>query len=172
MTKKLIYIGPPEHWSAEDGPKDDFKILDESDTHFQILTTTNYKYWIVKRFFKEITEEVSKLPPGTEAKKLSNKAHFAYFDPYLEHEMGMGMRCGAEKHGWNNHRKLSVEASQQVLDSLKRHLNDFLREGPVDKESQTSHLACLINNANFLYRLVRIHGYDAVMDVIYGKETR
>jgi len=169
MIKKIRYIGL-DCGTMKHG--DIRTVTEETELYYQYTDNKDSIGVRPKNDFEVVTEIAEDLPPGTKAKKLSNKAHLAYFDPYLEHEMGMGMRYGAEKHGWNNHRNLSVEASQQILDSLKRHLNDFLRQGPVDEESQTSHLACLINNANFLYRLVRIHGYDAVMDVIYGKETR
>jgi hypothetical protein len=108
--------------------------------------------------------------PGIEGKgNLSHKPHLAYLDPHLEHEMGMGMRYGAIKHGWNNHRRLGVEASQHILDSLKRHLNAYLRGEQIDTESNINHLACVMNNINFLYRLDRLYGYDAVMQNIYGE---
>lgn len=117
-----------------------------------------------------VDESLNKMPPGTEGKgDLSKKPHLAYLDPFLEYEMGMGMRYGANKHGWNNHRKMGPEAAQFIVDSLKRHFNAFLRGEEVDEESQTSHLACLINNANFLYRLSRIHGYDEVLNNIFGE---
>lgn len=110
------------------------------------------------------------LPPGVTGKgDLSAKPHLAYLDPHLEYEMGMGMRFGAGKHGWNNHRQLGVEASQHILDSLKRHLNAYLRGERIDPESGVHHLACLMNNANFIYRLDRVHGYDAVLQNVYGE---
>lgn len=119
-------------------------------------------------FFEPKPVSKSELPPGTTAKVLSNKPHLAYFDPHLEYEMGLGMRKGAEKHGWNNHRNLTDEAAQQIVDSIKRHLNAYLREEQIDPELQINHLACVVNNINFLYRLDRKYGYEAVLDSIYG----
>ncbi len=112
-----------------------------------------------------------KLPPGTTGKNLDGKPHLAYLDPYLEYEMGVGMRKGADKHGWNNHRKLTVKATQQILDSVKRHLNSYLRGEQRDPELQVNHLACIVNNINFIYRLDRLFGYNEVLENIYG-ETR
>jgi len=110
------------------------------------------------------------LPEGVKGKgNLSSKPHLAYLDPHLEYQMGLGMRYGAGKHGWNNHRKLGVEASLHILDSLKRHLNAYLRGEQIDEESGVHHLACLVNNANFLFRIDRIHGYDNLLDNIYGE---
>lgn len=109
------------------------------------------------------------LPPGITGKgDLSTKPHLAYLDPHLEYEAGKGMRYGANKHGWNNHRQMGPEASQHVLDALKRHLNAYLRGEQIDPESNVNHLACVLNNLNFLYRLDRIHGYDTVIENIYG----
>ncbi len=109
---------------------------------------------------------------GVEGKgDLSTKPHLAYLDPHLEYEAGMGMRYGATKHGWNNHRKMGPEAAQHILDSLKRHLNSYLRGEQIDPETNVNHLACMVNNINFLYRLDRLHGYEEILDTIHG-ETR
>jgi len=110
------------------------------------------------------------LPPGITGKgDLSNKPHLAYLDPHLEYEMGMGMTYGAQKHGWNNNRILGVEASQYILDSIKRHLNAYLRGEEVDIESKVNHLACVMNNVHFLYRIARLSSYKEVLDNIYGE---
>lgn len=122
-----------------------------------------------KLFVKSKEETAYKLPPGTTAKKLDGKAHLVCFDPHLENEMGLGMRKGADKHGWNNHRKLTAESAQQIMDSVKRHLNAYLRGERNDTELQISHLACVVNNINFIYRLDRIHGYEEVIKSIYGE---
>jgi len=84
--------------------------------------------------------------------------------------MGMGMRAGANKHGWNNHRNLTADSAQQILDSLKRHLNAFLRGEEKDEETNTSHLACVGNNLNFLYRMTKQDGYGKVLENIYGEK--
>jgi hypothetical protein len=117
-----------------------------------------------KEFFK-------KKPSGIEGKtNLNKKPHLCYFDPNLEYEMGMGMRAGALKHGWNNHRNLKSDSAQQILDSLKRHINAFLRGEENDAETETSHLACAINNLNFLYRMTKEDGFEKVIENIYGKK--
>lgn len=100
---------------------------------------------------------------------LESKPHLCCFDPHLEYEMGMGMRAGANKHGWNNHRNLTSDSAQQILDSLKRHLNAFLRGEEKDEETNTSHLACVGNNLNFLYRMTKQDGYEKVLENIYGE---
>lgn len=108
--------------------------------------------------------------PGISGKgDLSNKPHLAYLDPHLKYEMGMGMRFGARKHGWNNHRKMGIDASQHILDSIERHLNAYLRGEQIDPESGVNHLACVVNNVNFIYRLDRLHGYEAVLQNVYGE---
>lgn len=109
---------------------------------------------------------------GVENKTSSeSKPHLCCFDPHLEYEMGMGMRAGANKHGWNNHRNLTSDSAQQILDSLKRHLNAFLRGEEKDKETNTSHLACVGNNLNFLYRMTKQDGYEKVLENIYGEKN-
>lgn len=110
------------------------------------------------------------LPPGVTGKgDQSKKALLVALDPFLEHEAGLGMRYGAEKHGINNYREMDVKASQYILDALKRHLNAYLRGEQLDSESSVNHLACVLNNLNFLYRLDRVYGYDAVIQNIYGE---
>ena len=116
-------------------------------------------------------EENIKIKTGIENKTgLENKPHLCCFDPHLEYEMGMGMRAGANKHGWNNHRNLTSDSAQQILDSLKRHLNAFLRGEEKDAETNTSHLACVGNNLNFLYRMTKQDGYGKVLENIYGEK--
>lgn len=118
----------------------------------------------------DITQPETKGVPGVEGKgDLSGKPHMAYLDPHLEYEMGMGMRYGATKHGWNNHRKLTDQSAQHIMDSLKRHLNAYLRGEQIDPESGVHHLACLMNNANFIYRLDRLYGYDTVLRNVFGE---
>ncbi len=118
---------------------------------------------------KIIKKEIKKT--GIENKTgLESKPHLCCFDPHLEYEMGMGMRAGANKHGWNNHRNLTSDSAQQILDSLKRHLNAFLRGEEKDAETNTSHLACVGNNLNFLYRMTKQDGYGKVLENIYGEK--
>ncbi len=109
------------------------------------------------------------MPPGTAGKKVDGKPHLCYIDPHLLLEMGVGMRKGAIKHGFNNHRQLTKESSQEILDSTFRHLVQFLAGEQVDSELNISHLACVVNNINFLYRLVRKNSYDEVLNNIYGE---
>ncbi len=112
------------------------------------------------------------LPSGIKGKTdLNDKPHLAFLDPHLILEMGIGMRFGAKKHGFNNHWTLKADASQEVLDSIMRHLFQYLSGKELDEEQNISNLACIVNNLNFLYRLNRIHGYDSVINTIYG-ETR
>ena len=115
-------------------------------------------------------KEPISMPPGTEGKKdIAIKPHVCSIDPNLLYEMGKGMRHGANKHGFNNHRKLSSDGAQQILDSLMRHMLEFLKGQELDEEQGISNLACMANNLNFLYRITRIYGYDKVIENIYGE---
>lgn len=110
------------------------------------------------------------LPPGIKGKRnLDEKTHLSYIDPHFIYEAGLGMRYGVNKHGFNNHRDMNADAAQYVLDALMRHLNTYLRGEQIDPESKVNHLACVLNNLNFLYRLDRLHGYDAVLRNVYGE---
>lgn len=163
-------------------------ITHDQDANFENLTfgktydviTSVYGNWIQvinddgeekvypQRYFEKVLQS-SEMPPGTTSKNLEGKPHLAYLDPHLEYEMGIGMSKGAIKHGRNNHRELTVEAAQEILDSVKRHLNSYLRGEKIDPELQINHLACVVNNLNFIYRLDRLFGYDEVLQNIYGK---
>lgn len=167
----IICYSKNEEWDLTLGRE--YKIMDifvsKYNTWIWVQNDTNHvERYPSTTFNQKIEVKTSDLPPGTTAKVLSNKPHLAYFDPHLEYEMGLGMRKGAEKHGWNNHRNLTDEAAQQIVDSVKRHLNAYLREEQIDPELQINHLACVVNNINFLYRLDRKFGYEAVLNSIYG----
>lgn len=136
---------------------------------FQVINDAGEESVYPSDFFYPLPYDEPKMPPGTISKNLEGKPHLACFDPHLEYEMGLGMRKGAKKHGWNNHRALTVEAAQQILDSVKRHLNSYLRGEQIDPELQINHLACVVNNINFIYRLDRLFGYDEVIQNIYGE---
>jgi hypothetical protein len=154
-----------------------YKILDidhkyisecEFNPFFKLKLDTGSEEKMSHIFFQPF-EETEKT--GIENKTgLENKPHLCCFDPHLEYEMGMGMRAGANKHGWNNHRNLTADSAQQILDSLKRHLNAFLRGEEKDAETETSHLACVGNNLNFLYRMTKQYGYEKVLENIYGEK--
>ena len=135
---------------------------------FQIINDAGESHVYEESYFSQIPQN-SEIPPGCTSKAVSDKPHLAYFDAHLEYEMGIGMRHGANKHGWNNHRELTAEAAQQILDSVKRHLNAYLRGEQIDSELQINHLACVVNNINFLYRLDRLFGHEAVLESIYGE---
>lgn len=122
-----------------------------------------------KKFAQQERNKMKNQPPGTEGKVLDNKPHLAYIDPHLLKEMGFGMRYGVKKHGKNNHRLLSEESAQEILDATLRHLNQYLTGERLDEESQVHHLACVANNINFLYRLDRIHGHEIILENIYGE---
>lgn len=108
--------------------------------------------------------------PGIEGKgDLSKKPHHAAIDPYLLKELAQVMRFGANKHGKNNFRTMTQEAAQEIRDSVSRHFNDgFLCGEEKDSESGLSHLAHMVANVMFLYRLCRRFGYTEVMDIING----
>jgi hypothetical protein len=138
-------------------------------TSFYIVNDSKKRDFYDCNLFKKIEKADRKT--GIENKTgLENKPHLCCFDPHLEYEMGMGMRAGANKHGWNNHRNLTADSAQQILDSLKRHLNAFLRGEEKDEETNTSHLACVGNNLNFLYRMTKQDGYGKVLENIYGEK--
>ncbi len=121
---------------------------------------------------KEFYEGTVKIP-GIEGKgDLSKKPHHAAIDPYLMRELAQVMRFGANKHGKNNFRTMTQEAAQEIRDSVSRHFNDgFLCGEEKDAESGMSHLAHMVANVMFLYRLCRRFGYTEVMNVINGGDS-
>lgn len=115
---------------------------------------------------REFNEKIA----GIEGKgDLSKKPHHAAIDPFLLKELAQVMRFGANKHGKNNFRTMTQEAAQEIRDSVSRHFNDgFLCGEEKDSESGLSHLAHMVANVMFLYRLCRRFGYNEVMKVING----
>ena len=111
--------------------------------------------------------------PGLSGKgDLSNKALLSAIDPRLLHEVGIGFRKGAIKHGLNNFRKMDLTAAQGVWDSLNRHVNDYARGISIDPETGVSNLALIVTNTSMLARLAYLHGHDKVIEAIYCGDIR
>lgn len=99
---------------------------------------------------------------------LSNKPHIVALNPKLQIDTGLAFRYGQKKHGVNNFRTMTQEASQGVMDALLRHLNAYLNGETHTDDSKLHHLAHVSANLNMLYRLIERHGDKEVLKNISG----
>lgn len=114
------------------------------------------------------TPAISKIPGITGKGDLSGKAHYRALDSSLQRETALAFSFGKAKHGADNFRKMTSEASGEVFDALKRHLEAWVLGETHAIDSKIHHLAHVAANLNMLFRLVNLYGDASVLDVITG----
>ena len=107
------------------------------------------------------------LPIGITGKgSLSEKPHIIALNPALLLEVGRAFRYGAEKHGLNNFRRMTPDASQYLMDAALRHLYQYLDGEHRADDSGVHHLAHVVANISMLYRLIDKYGDAYTLDEI------
>lgn len=124
--------------------------------------------------FKEEVEvdlnakHVSNIAGITGKGDLSKKAHYRALSPDLNKDTALAFTFGRTKHGVDNFRKMTPEASGEIYDALMRHLEAF-RMGEVKADdSKIHHLAHACANLHMLYRLCMVYSNEEVVKIITG----
>lgn len=142
--------------------------------HVSILNTINETDKFKKFEEEALTyqlkapENTSTIPGITGKGDLSSKPHLVALNPALLYETGKAFRFGQMKHGVNNFRKMTPEASQELVDALLRHLYAYLQGDTHASDSEVHHLAHVNANLNMLFRLIDLHGDEEVLKYISG----
>jgi hypothetical protein len=122
--------------------------------------------------FDPNAKHVSKIPGISGKGDLSNKAHYRALSPDLNKDTALAFTFGRTKHGVDNFRKMTPEASGEIYDALMRHIEAF-RSGEVKaSDSNIHHLAHACANLHMLYRLCVIHSNQEVLKVISGGDIK
>jgi hypothetical protein len=117
-------------------------------------------------------KHVSNIAGITGKGDLSKKAHYRALSPDLNKDTALAFTFGRAKHGVDNFRKMTPEASGEIYDALMRHLEAF-RIGEVKADdSKIHHLAHACANLHMLYRLCMIHSNQEVLKVISGGDIK
>jgi hypothetical protein len=124
--------------------------------------------------FKEVdpnAKHVSNIAGITGKGDLSKKAHYRALSPDLNKDTALAFTFGRTKHGVDNFRKMTPEASGEIYDALMRHLEAF-RMGEVKADdSKIHHLAHACANLHMLYRLCMVYSNEEVLKVISGGDV-
>lgn len=113
-------------------------------------------------------DESEGIPGITGKGDLSSKPHPSAISPHMLEEVSNTFRFGANKHGKNNFRKMTSEASQEIWDALFRHLLAYQKGETHAKDSNCHHLSHAVANISMLYRIISREGDSKVLSVITG----
>lgn len=116
--------------------------------------------------------KISTIPGITGKGDLSKKPHPRALNPDFNMEIAKVFRFGQLKHGVDNFRTMTHEASGELIDALDRHLNAYLRGETHADDSKLHHLAHAAANLHMLYRLIKRHGDAKVLEVISGGDIK
>lgn len=103
---------------------------------------------------------------------LSKKPHPRALNPDFNIEIAKVFRFGQQKHGVDNFRTMTQEASGEIIDAMQRHLLAYLSGETHADDSKLHHLAHAAANLHMLYRLIKRHGDKEVLKIISGGDIQ
>jgi len=120
-----------------------------------------------------IVNRIANKIAGIEGKgDLSTKPHPRALNPDFTLETAKVFRFGQNKHGIDNFRTMTDEASGEIWDALQRHLLAYQTGETHATDSNLHHLAHAAANLHMLFRLIKRHGDDKVLKIISGGDIK